>query len=138
MYRRVVAVLVLAACSKTDVANQQPAPAPSPATVPATPTAAPIPQPTPAAHADQQREDQTRAIIKACGAPTRDYEDEQAGTRWRHLVYGGQHVELIYQRFPGWTYIANTDPRDKDEGAVLEEDEVAKRLPCSRGVLRLP
>jgi hypothetical protein len=84
----------------------------------------------------QQHEDQTTWIIRACGAPSRDYSDAQAGTTWRHLVYGRQHVELIYQRFPGWTYISATDPRDTVYGEVLEPDEVVRRLPCSRGKLK--
>jgi len=87
---------------------------------------------------ERQNEDQTAWIIRACGTPSRDYEDSQTGTTWRHLVYGHQHVELAYQRFPGWTYIGATDPRDTVYGEALESEEVTRRLPCSRGKLRTP
>jgi hypothetical protein len=93
---------------------------------------APVPATT------EQNEDQAAAIMRACGKPSRDYEDNQAGTTWRHVVYGRAHVELIYQRFPGWTYIAATDPRDTEVGAVIEIDEVSRRLPCTRGKLTDP
>lgn len=71
--------------SPKDISQEQPPP------IEAAPVA-PAPTPTP------QDEDQTLSIVRACGRPTRDYEDNQAGTTWRHLVYGRHHVELVYQR----------------------------------------
>lgn len=54
-------------------------------------------------------------LIKACGPPDRDY-----------------------QEFPAWTYLNATDTRDTTYGAVLEPDEVDRRLPCAHGKLRSP
>jgi hypothetical protein len=85
---------------------------------------------------NDQHTDQSVWIIKACGRPSRDYEDTQAGITNRHVIYGRQHIELIFERFPEWTYIGATDPRDTEYGAILEVEDVDRRLPCSRGKLR--
>jgi hypothetical protein len=96
----------------------------------------PIPASEAAPRQNDQHINQVAWVIKACGRPSRDYEDTQAGITERHVIYRGQHIELIYQRFPEWTYIGATDPRDTEYGAVLEAEEIDRRLPCSGGKLR--
>ena len=137
MVRNLVAAALIIAGITTYAIHRKTTNADSPKDVPQE-QQPPVPvEAAPAAPASPpQNEDQTLSIVRACGRPSRDYEDSQAGTTWRHLVYGRRHVELVYQRFPGWTYIAATDPRDTVYGEVLDYDEVNRRLPCSQGVLR--